>query len=132
MPSSDCSRHGLPRKVDEKMNAKILAWYANGETGISSKAMAAVFSGQIPDKNWARFGNHPSDPSDFLRCLKFLDAVPEAKEQLQKLKTLSPVWAKLVDNWDALEKVFIEEVGKNWCNGGSAKKTYDFMKSLGC
>ena len=114
------------------MKDKILIWFATGETGISSKAMACAVADLPPDVKWAKFGNHPSDPDDFNRCLKFLAAVPEARNHLDKVAALSPVWAKLVASWDELEQCFIDEVGFDWCKGGSAKKTYDLMKSIGC
>jgi hypothetical protein len=112
------------------MKDAILAWYVNGETGISSKAMAAVFSGIEPVNRW--FGNHPSDPSDFNRCLKLLNAVPEARNHMDKVAKLSDVWAKLVDRWDEVKKCFLDEVGYDWCKAKEAPKTYALMKEIGC
>lgn len=114
------------------MKDKILNWFATGETGISSKAMACAIADLQVDKKWAGCGNHPSDPADFNRCLKFLDAVPEAKEHLHKVAAMSVTWAKLVARWAEVEKCFIDEVGFDWSKGGSAKKTFDLMKSMGC
>ena len=114
------------------MKDKILNWFATGESGISSKAMACAIADLQFDKMWAGCGNHPSDPADFNLCLKFLAAVPEARQQLDKVAALSKTWAKLVENWAGVEKCFIDEVGFDWCKGGSAKKTFDLMKSIGC
>ena len=118
--------------MSESMNKAILNWFATGEVGVSSKAMACAIAGLDVDKTWATFGNHPSDPSDFNRCLKFLKAVPEAKEHLHKVAEISKVWAELVERWDEVEQCFIDEVGFDWCKGKAAKKTYDLMKSIGC
>ena len=112
------------------MKDKILNWFATGETGISSKAMACAIADLEVDKKWAKFGNHPSDPDDFNRCLKFLAAVPEARQHLDKVAALSKTWAKLVENWSAIEKCFIDEVGFDWSKGDSAKKTFDLMESV--
>ena len=114
------------------MKDAILDWYANGETGISSKAMASALVDIIPTNQWAKFGNHPSDPSDFNRCLKLLNAVPEARNHMDKVAKLSDVWARLVDRWDELEKCFLDEVGYDWCKAKEAPKTYALMKEIGC
>jgi hypothetical protein len=111
------------------MNKKILQWYATGETGVSSKAMAAAVSGCELDPGWS---DHPSDPADFNRCLKFLIAVPEANLHMSKVAALSDIWAKLVDRWDELEQCFIDEVGFDWEKGRElhASKTYQMMKEI--
>lgn len=108
------------------MYMKVLEWFVHGECGISSKAMACAVIGMKPNERW-KFANHPSDPSDFRRCLKFLSAVPEARNCMDKVARLSPVWEKLVDNWEELEALFLEEYPQNW-----APRLYERMKSLGC
>ncbi|GAG26436.1 unnamed protein product, partial [marine sediment metagenome] len=61
------------------MEKKILEWFANGETGTSSEAMAFAAAGIA---NKSSFGNStPSDPSDFNRCLKLINQVPEVKDK---------------------------------------------------
>lgn len=108
------------------MKDKILTWFGTGQVGASSTAMALCIAG-------AKGGNsHPLDPSDLNRCLLFLEAVPEARDHMDKLRQLSPTWAKLVDRWEEVEAVFLDEVGRNWCKGGRATKTYELMKSIGC
>jgi len=112
------------------MQNKILLWFATGRVGVSSRAMASVLTGLPVNKSF--FGNHPHDPDDLNRCLLFLKAVPEARDHLDKIAAISDVWKKLVDNWEVLEKTFLEEVGLDWCKGHKASKTYDLMKKLGC
>lgn len=109
------------------MKDKILEWFATGERGISSEAMACAVADITPNESWGRFGNHPSDPDDFKRCVKFLDAVPEARQNLKKIAALSEVWARLVEHWDELEDLFHEE----WPSR-NAPKLYERMKQLGC
>lgn len=115
------------------MRDEILIWFATGERGISSEAMACAIAGLPIEKKWAN-RNHPSDPSDFNRCLKFLAAVPEAKQHLNKVAALSKTWANLICRWEEVENCFIDEVGIDWCKGKGirAKKTYDLMKNIGC
>jgi hypothetical protein len=108
--------------VETELKAKITGWFCTGEVGASSKAMAACIGG-------AEGGtSHPFDPDDLRRCVLFLQAVPEARQHMPKVRELSAQWAKLVDNWDELEKTLLEEIknGSMW-----AGKTWDKMKALG-
>lgn len=111
------------------MKDKVLAWFIYGETGISSEAMACAVSGMMPNPKGTHFGNHPHDPDDLNRCIKFLDAVPEARDHLDKVAVLSKTWAALVGNWSELEALLREEVPTGI---GRAPKTYARMKQLGC
>ena len=104
-------------------------WLLNGEHGISSKNMFAVLSEGYTktDKNICT----PSDPDDFKRCSKLLQAVPQWKTELHKLKPISETWSKLIDNWDKLEEMLVE-AKILWQQGKGAKEMYEFMKSIGC
>lgn len=107
-------------------------WAINGEHGISSKTMFNHLSEKL---QVGRLSNSyectPSDPDDFKRCYKLLQAVPQWKERLCELKTISPTWEKLVNNWDKLTEMYEQNVKEEWKN---YKKTgmYEFMKQLGC
>lgn len=102
-------------------------WLIHGERGISSEAMAAVFMGLNPDPKWGRFGNHPHDPSDFNRCVGLLRMVPGTRERLSEIAAISPIWAALVEHWDELEALLVQEFPS-----GRAPLLYDRMKELGC
>lgn len=108
------------------MEKKILKWFINGETGLSSKAMAAAVIGIKSQKSY------PHDPSDFNRCLLFLKAVPEARKHLDKVAKLSKVWKEIISHFSEIEKCFLDEVGLDWKKGKNlrATKTYDLMKSI--
>jgi len=106
------------------MMDKILQWFINGRVGLSSKAMATC----VMDIEGGR--DHPYDPDDLNRCLLFLDAVPEARQHLDKIAKLSTQWGMLIERWDEIEKCFIDEVGFNWCKAKSAPKTYRLMSSI--
>lgn len=104
-------------------------WLNNGEHGISSKTMFKYLCSFY--KIAISYESTPSDPDDFKRCYKLLQAVPQWKSELHKMKSVSPVWAKLVDNWDKLTEMYEQNVREDWKN---YKKVgmYEFMKSLGC
>jgi len=117
----------------EKTEVENANWWAeNGEHGTSSKTMFNHLSRglQVRRIKNDRLG-HPCDPDDFSRCYKLLQAVPQWKNKLSELKTLSLVWEKLVDNWDRLTSMYEQNKKENWKN---SKKIgmYQFMESLGC
>jgi hypothetical protein len=99
---------------------KAMWWIANGHVGSSSKTM---WNCLIGNSNFPI--NHPYDPDDFSRCWKLLEAVPEWKTELQKLKPLSRQWSNLVDNWDKLTE-FYEDMRKV----KKANGMYEFMIPL--
>lgn len=85
---------------------KIIEWLANGDTGLSSETMAFMALGV--KKNHS---HHPHDTSDLNRCLLLLEAEPMVRLSFPKLRELSPQWAALIDNWDELERMFLDEAG---------------------
>ncbi len=110
------------------MSENIINWLIHGRMGISSKAMAAVALDKAPEN---KFYNHPHDPADFNRCLELVKAAPEVREAFPKIAALSPAWKTIIDHWDELKAIFIEEVGENWeQRSKAARKTYDKMQSL--
>jgi hypothetical protein len=109
-------------------NIGLDAWLASDSVGLSSRFMAMYLSGRVDNTT----APHPSDPSDFARCRTLLKAVPDLVQHLQKMREASAVWAELVTHWDEICRLMDDE-SPDWRNGaGSAPKTYDFMKSLGC
>ncbi len=86
-------------------------WKKDGERGMSSETMWSCFMGEMPTRR-----SHPSDPGDFKRCYKLLQAVPEWKAELHKLKSLSTPWSNLVDNWDTLTQMYEENIKTEWKN----------------
>lgn len=88
-------------------------WALSGQTGLSSKFMAAFLSGMKFDS----FRSHPSDSGDFKRCIGLLNAVPSLRNELPRMAEASPYWEALVSNWDRLER----------CEDG---KRYELMRSI--
>ena len=105
------------------MEKKILKWMFTGNTGLSSEAIAAKMAG-IDSGNT----NHPYDPSDLRRCVEFLEAVPEAKDRLEEMCTVSPDWYRLVGCWGTLTAKLSEEMLNR--KDGRAPETYKAMKAV--
>ena len=53
--------------------------------------------------------SHPYDTSDFGRCYHLLEAVPEWKAKLYIMRSVSPKWAYLINNWTELTALFKAE-----------------------
>ncbi len=104
---------------------KIIEWLNTGKTGLSSKTMAYVALGHVPDYCW-----EPADPADLNRCLLLLESAPIVREFFPKIRELSPEWAAIIDHWDELEKLFLDEAGRDWSKSKRAPKTFERMLQL--
>jgi len=119
----------VPEAENKTIEQNAMWWLANGEHGISSKTifkyLGKKFGMQI------QYEGHPKDPDDFKRCYKLLQAVPQWKDELHKMKEVSPAWANLVDNWDRITQMYEQNEKEEWKN---YKKVgmYEFMQKLGC
>jgi len=111
--------------MSENLALKVLEWTAGDDVGISSQCMAFVSCGVKP-----KYKCTPSDPADLNRCLKLVKQIPEIKDKFDQISKISNHWKSVIDNWDLLEKTFIDEVGFDWCNGRRAPETYKLMKEL--
>jgi hypothetical protein len=77
-------------------------WLANGERGLSSNTMATILSEMRCMTGTWMPNQHPHDPSDFIRCEKLLQRVPEFALRFNLMKSVSPQWKVLVENWEAI------------------------------
>jgi hypothetical protein len=106
-------------------------WAVGPDTGISSAAICRRLkplgeNGIIPyGDSRSAFGNHPHDPADFGRCHRLLHAIPGWRARIGEMNAESAIWAKLADNWDELEKLYLEELP-----GPYAHKLYARMREL--
>lgn len=103
-------------------------WIINGETGISSKTMWAAINGvTLKGVEYPKNINFdvPYDPSDFNRCLKYVEDTGITKEQLQTVKEVFPWWAPFIDNWEKIVEIFKSELHLR-----SMHKTFDYIQEL--
>lgn len=87
------------------------AWMGSDDTGLSSMTMArtlAPYAGlRCPAHRYDTVGNpHPQDASDFGRCVRLLEAVPELRPWLAKMSACGPAWDRFVGYWDELEALY--------------------------
>ena len=52
----------------------------------------------------------PGDPDDFGRCHRLLVLIPEWRERLREVAAAYPRWRGLVENWDELTSLYLEEL----------------------
>lgn len=114
----------------ESTEKKLLNWSFSGDTGSSSNALAAFFSG-APNRS----SDYPHDPDDFGRCYRLLRAVPELRARIGEAAVLSKSWAALIGAWDELEALyeqFCDADGRRIDADGypAAKKMYQRMQDL--
>ncbi len=114
------SRFFIPESAQE--------WLLKGDRGISSETIFGAITGLVI--NSSKYP--PADPSDFYRCYKLINAVPEWKSELHKVAELSKTWKNVIDNWDKLSELLEEQI--QWRDKGisASNGMYYFMKQLGC
>jgi len=107
----------------------------NGERGMSSECIFYNITRAHADPGIASLHvlidevsrcAHPHDPDDFRRCHLLLQAVPEWKEKLHLMKSVSPVWEKLVDNWNLFTELLQDQLQ------GKKNNLHTLMQEIGC
>lgn len=88
----------------DSLPSSLVRWLDSDDTGLSSTFMVRVIF-QLPGAKFAPV-DWPWDEYDFGRCVRLLDAVPEAREHLHELAAHGPVWAALVREWASLERMY--------------------------
>ena len=104
------------------LHQRLIDWFVNGETGLSSSHMAAVAAGVHGTGDW------PRDPSDLRRCVQLVRAVPEIKSHFSSIADSGPQWAAIIRNWDELAALVVAEMPNRF---SAAARTAARMKSLG-
>lgn len=108
--------------------AAAVSWVNSGDTGMSSLALWAHMAGaETPRGGWS----HPWDTSDFGRCVRLLDRVPEWRARLHEMSARSPYWAALVARWNEVEALYRDDAAA-WEAGHlkSGQDTYDLMQAV--
>lgn len=108
----------------QRCPAAVAEWLKIGERGMSSDAMCKTIFG-IPSSAGT---DHPHDPDDLSRCIKFLDAAcSEGADRLElaaQMREVSPEWHALAEHWQEIEESFVAE------EGNRKPETYKLMKRL--
>lgn len=122
----------LQKHLTPSLSFDAINWLACGNRGYSSNAMFTFLTGvdAIDNESDGMRVAHPYDPDDLDRCLSLLNEVPELRSKLPKMKEASPAWDALINRWDEIEQLHLEEVGLGWSKGDEAPKTYALMAKI--
>lgn len=107
---------------------KLIEWPIKGRTGISSETMWAAITGAATEGRKGSYSpsyDVPRDPSDFKRCLDFVNDCEITKDQLNKVKEVFKWWSPFIDNWEKLVELYEEE-----SPSGTCPKLFDYMQEL--
>lgn len=111
------------------LSQEAIDWLASGERGLSSDAIFMNLTGTSTGDNTDE-DFHPHDPADLRRCRLCLENVPELSGRIHEMASVSPVWARLVANWENLCTTMDAEA-PDWRNKtSSAPATYNLMKRI--
>ena len=86
--------------TDAEEKSALLEWFSGDDTGSSSQTLARETAGIAHKSRWGV--SYPSDCNDLGRCLRLIKAVPGARKAVDRLAAISPHWAALAKEWDAL------------------------------
>jgi hypothetical protein len=114
--------------AEDSMFPGLLGWLAGGSRGVSSNTIVQHLTGIQTLRGWSP--DVPADPDDFDRCLRLFRDVPLLRFELYRMASLSPKWAALVDNWEAIEVSHLDEVGLGWTKAREAPRTYALMRNV--
>lgn len=118
--------------AESGLSEAVIRWLAIGEHGSSSLAVFSALTGINVTGHEPLRPIHPGDPGDLRRCRLLLEQAPELTERLQTMSDLSEVWARIVERWNELCATMDAECPKWRESGGTATKTYELMKAIGC
>ena len=106
------------------MHPMAAQWLESDQRGASSESLCRQFF-NVPPASSSFAGEHPHDPADLLRCVRFLEFTGTAG-RIGEAASISPEWAKIVHRWDELTTTLAEELAL----GSKAPRTFEAMQSL--
>ena len=113
-------------------NMGLEQWLQSDDTGLSSLAMTWQLFNEPENRHMVGSvkssgdkTEHPHDPADFGRCYRFLKAVPEATKRLDRMRTVSAVWDRFIDNWSKMTYLYERDI-----SAGYSDELYELMQDL--
>lgn len=93
---------------DGSIERRAEKWLCHGMTNIASETLCKHLTGRGVILR-AEY-NHPRNPAELGRCIRFLDFVPQARQSLSKMRAVSPAWDAVIGKWGMLEHAWREGV----------------------
>lgn len=71
-------------------------------------------------------------PLQFNACLLMLHRIPDLKKMFPRVAAVSRTWKNIIDAWDEIEAVFLEEAGWDWSRQSpdGASRTLEMISKL--
>ena len=104
-------------------------WLMEGDVGESSKALMSFYLTSGNSGDCAGYLPSPCDPSDFNRCVQFLEKCVNPSQRLNLIYEIGSTtknWKKVKDNWLILFKIFQKERKQE-----KAPELFALMKKIG-
>jgi len=92
----------------KSLERRALKWLLSGDTGISSETMIAVALGITRGKSSGL--DAPSDVSDFGRCYRLVQKIPELRDHFKKIGRRAKVFRGILKNWDELVAIYLRDM----------------------
>lgn len=89
--------------MSETLSVEVRAcrWIVSGDTGTSSRTIWGVMMNGGHDDD-----SVPYDSSDFGRCFRLLERIPEWRPRLLEVAKEHPRWRRLVAAWPQMEDLY--------------------------
>lgn len=101
--------------------ARAAEWILGPDTGLSSRTIWGVLVGaEAIDRP-----DIPYDPSDFGRCYRLLEVIPEWRSRLSEVADRFPAWRMFIAQWEAMELLWKEE-----SPSGNCPRLYALMQEI--
>lgn len=107
------------------LERKCLEWMLGDDTGVSSETMVAVACGINRRPKSAFRVDAPYDPSDFGRCYRLVQQIPEIRNSFHHIGKAVPVFAGILENWDELVELYLRDLPT-----GRSDELYKRIKQL--
>jgi hypothetical protein len=113
----------MSKSLSTQAQSALGNWLIGGNTGTSSETMAAIALGAT--KTNAFRMDAPHDPSDFGRCYKLVQTVPEIRDHFPRIAKKVKPFAGILREWDALVQIYERDKPK-----GESTELYNRIKEL--
>jgi hypothetical protein len=88
-----------------KLSEAAVEWLADGEQGLSSRA---IFNHLALGRPVSPF-DYPHDIDDYQRCERLLRAVPELRKSFPSMANVGPHWPPLIEAWAEVARLLDED-----------------------
>lgn len=115
----------MSKSLSTQAQSDLGNWLINGDTGVSSQTMAAIALGATNLKTTGWNVDAPHDPSDFGRCYRLVQTVPEIREHFPRIAKKVKTFAGILHEWDTLVWLYERDKPK-----GESPELYKRIKEL--